>query len=111
MLPRRRVIKTKKWTDCVVESGGYLHYRKTKQLCFLACNNMFLNQTTYLTGTNSAPYSVAVADVNSDNKPDIVVANNGSNNVGVLLQRRQWHVSHSNYLLNWPQLSSISQLQ
>ena len=44
---------------------------------------MFLNQITYSTGTN--PYSVAVVDVNSDNKPDIVVANYLSNNVGVLL--------------------------
>ena len=44
---------------------------------------MFLNQTTYSTGTD--PHSVAVVDVNSDNKPDIVVANDDSNNVGVLL--------------------------
>ena len=29
--------------------------------------------------------SVAVVDVNSDNKPDIVVANQGSNSTGVLL--------------------------
>jgi hypothetical protein len=28
---------------------------------------------------------VAVVDVNSDSKPDIIVANSGSNNVGVLL--------------------------
>ena len=52
---------------------------------FNAGNGTFLAQTTYSTGTNSAPYSVAVADVNSDNKPDIIVANYGSNNVGVLL--------------------------
>ena len=32
-----------------------------------------------------APNSVAVVDVNSDNKPDIVVANLGSNNVVVLI--------------------------
>jgi hypothetical protein len=46
-------------------------------------NGTFLTQVTYLTGSN--PYSVAVVDVNSDNKPDIIVANSGSNNVGVLL--------------------------
>jgi hypothetical protein len=48
-----------------------------------AGNGTFLSQTTYSTGSN--PYSVAVVDVNSDNKPDIVVTNYGSSNVGVLL--------------------------
>ena len=50
-----------------------------------AGNGTFLNQITYSTGTGSTPYSVAVADVNGDNKPDIVAANLGTNNVGVLL--------------------------
>ena len=40
-------------------------------------------QTTYSTG--SSPYRVTVVDVNSDNKPDIIVTNFGSNNVGVFL--------------------------
>ncbi|CAF4424173.1 unnamed protein product, partial [Adineta steineri] len=31
------------------------------------------------------PYSVVLVDVNSDYKPDIIVANYGSANVGVLL--------------------------
>ncbi|CAF1107537.1 unnamed protein product [Adineta steineri] len=43
----------------------------------------FLNQTTYPVG--SSPYSVVVVDVNSDNKPDIIVANDGSDTVSVLL--------------------------
>ena len=47
-------------------------------------NGTFLNQTTYTTGGSSAPVGVAVVDVNGDNKPDIVVANSGGNNVGVL---------------------------
>jgi hypothetical protein len=47
--------------------------------------SMFLNQTTYSTGTGTSPRSVTVVDVNSDNKPDIVVANEYSANVGVLL--------------------------
>jgi hypothetical protein len=50
-----------------------------------AGSGTFLAQTTYSTGAGSDAYSVAVADVNSDSKPDIVVANLGSNNVGVLL--------------------------
>ena len=48
-------------------------------------NGTFLAQTTYSTGAGSNPRGVAVADVNSDNKPDIVVADYTSNNVGVLL--------------------------
>jgi predicted Fe-Mo cluster-binding NifX family protein len=50
-----------------------------------AGNGTFLAVTTYSTGTGSTPRAVAVVDVNSDNKPDIIVANSGSNNTGVLL--------------------------
>jgi hypothetical protein len=45
----------------------------------------FLPQTTYSTGSNSHPQSVSVVDMNCDNKPDIIVANSGNNNVGILL--------------------------
>ncbi|CAF4348425.1 unnamed protein product, partial [Rotaria socialis] len=46
-------------------------------------NGTFAAQTTYSTGYR--PYYVAAADVNGDGKTDIIVANSGSNNVGVLL--------------------------
>src|SRR4051812_22990680 len=36
-------------------------------------------------GVGSTPLSVAVADLNNDGKPDMVTANNGSNNVSVRL--------------------------
>jgi hypothetical protein len=42
----------------------------------------------YRTGGSSGPFwpvSIAIADVNGDHKPDLVVANGGSNAVGVLL--------------------------
>jgi hypothetical protein len=42
-------------------------------------------QTTYSTGSYSEPRGVAVVDVNSDSKLDIIVANSGSDTVGVLL--------------------------
>ena len=48
-------------------------------------NGTFANQVTYPTG--SCPRSVVVADVNGDNKFDIIVANGGSSNVGVLLNK------------------------
>ncbi|CAF1617708.1 unnamed protein product, partial [Rotaria magnacalcarata] len=48
-------------------------------------NGTFSAQTTYSTGSGSGPYYVVAVDVNDDNKPDIIVANYGSNNIGVLL--------------------------
>jgi hypothetical protein len=67
--------------DIVVANNGF----NNVGVLLNAGNGTFLNQTTYTTGTGSGLRSVAVADVNSDNKPDIVVPNNGLNNVGVLL--------------------------
>ena len=43
----------------------------------------FATQQTFATGTQ--PVSVTVADVNGDGMPDLIVANNGSNTVSVLL--------------------------
>ena len=48
-------------------------------------NGTFINQTTIFTGYDSDSYSLAVGDLNNDNKLDIVVANYGTNNVGVFL--------------------------
>ena len=44
---------------------------------------LFLPAVTYASG-GFAPSSVAVADMNGDGKPDLVVANSGSNTVGIL---------------------------
>ncbi len=48
-------------------------------------NGSFANQTTFSTAYDSDPYSLAVGDLNNDNKLDIIVANYGTNNVGVSL--------------------------
>jgi hypothetical protein len=48
-------------------------------------NGSFTKQTTFSTGYDCVPYSLVIADFNSDNKLDIVVANYGTNNVGVFL--------------------------
>ena len=43
----------------------------------------FADQATFATG--SSPFSVKVGDVNADGKPDLIVTNNNSNSVSVLL--------------------------
>ena len=45
----------------------------------------FLSMTTYSTGDDSLPQSMAIADFNNDNHLDIIVANYGKNTVGILL--------------------------
>jgi hypothetical protein len=47
-------------------------------------NGTFSSQTTYFTGLDSQPYSIAVGDFDNDTRLDIAVANYGINNVGIL---------------------------
>ncbi len=47
-------------------------------------NGIFANPLTYMIGTDSTPYSIAVADFNNDNRLDIVVANYGTNSIDIL---------------------------
>ncbi|CAF2088748.1 unnamed protein product [Rotaria magnacalcarata] len=48
-------------------------------------NGTFQSQRTYSTGYRSQSYSVVVGDFNSDNQPDIVAANHGTNSIGILI--------------------------
>ncbi|QOV90577.1 FG-GAP-like repeat-containing protein [Humisphaera borealis] len=48
-----------------------------------ATAGLFASETTFAVG--SRPFTVASADVNGDNKPDLITANFGSDNVSVLL--------------------------
>jgi hypothetical protein len=48
-------------------------------------NGLFANQTTYLTGPSSSPYSLAVSDFNNDTILYIFVAYYGNNELGVFL--------------------------
>ncbi|CAF1482548.1 unnamed protein product [Rotaria sordida] len=53
---------------------------------FLGYGNFsFASPTIYPTGPNSSPYGVAAGDFNNDTYIDIVVANYGSNNIGIFL--------------------------
>ena len=47
------------------------------------CPLSFVAPSNYPAGTN--PYSVAVGDFNADGRPDLAVANEGSNNLSILL--------------------------
>ena len=50
----------------------------------LGCGNgTFMSQTTYSTGSNSLPSSVAIGDFNNDSRLDIAVANSGAVNIGI----------------------------
>ena len=44
----------------------------------------FLNQTAYSTGSSSDPYSIASGNLNNDTKIDLVVANSGNQNLGLI---------------------------
>jgi hypothetical protein len=45
----------------------------------------FGDQSTYSSGSNSRPTSIAIGDFNNDNRLDIAVANTGTQNVAILL--------------------------
>ena len=49
-------------------------------------NGTFGNLTTFSTGENSNPQSIAVGDFNNDNKTDIVLAYSGTGSVGLFLK-------------------------
>ncbi|CAF1210047.1 unnamed protein product [Adineta ricciae] len=46
-------------------------------------NGVFQSVTVYSTGYDSLPCSLAIGDLNDDNQLDIVVANYGTNNIGI----------------------------
>ncbi|CAF2152836.1 unnamed protein product, partial [Rotaria magnacalcarata] len=48
-------------------------------------NQAFRNQMTLITGNGSRPRSLAIGDLNNDGQIDIVVANSGTNTVGIFL--------------------------
>ncbi|CAF3745768.1 unnamed protein product [Rotaria sp. Silwood1] len=48
-------------------------------------NGSFANQIIYSTGIESQPKSIAIGDLNNDKNMDIIVANSGSNNIGIFL--------------------------
>lgn len=67
--------------DIVVSNNG----TQTVGILLGFGNGSFDHPMTYSTGEGSGPRSIAVGDFNNDNKIDIVVANSGSNTIGVFL--------------------------
>lgn len=60
-------------------------YNNNISLFFGNGNGSFSAQTTVSTGRNSNPYSISVSDFNVDGYIDIVVDNDGSRTIGILL--------------------------
>jgi hypothetical protein len=67
--------------DIVVANNGANNF----MILFGSGYGTFVSQTTYSTGNGSQPCWVAVGDFNNDNRLDIVVANSGTNSIGVFL--------------------------
>ncbi|CAF3755537.1 unnamed protein product [Rotaria sp. Silwood1] len=70
-------------------------------------NGTFAPQMIYSTGTDSYPYAVAISDMNNDNRLDLIIANSGTNNIGILFGfnytsfRRQTTYSSEDSLGPW----------
>ncbi|CAF4361011.1 unnamed protein product [Adineta steineri] len=57
-----------------------LHQRST------TCAFILKSEAPSLIVSDSHPHSIAVADFNNDNLPDIVVPNSGTNSLGIFLR-------------------------
>ncbi|CAF1192554.1 unnamed protein product [Adineta ricciae] len=67
--------------DIVVANNG----TNDISLYFGYGNGTFRHHITYATGYDSFPYSVVVVDLNNDHYLDIVIANYGTDNIGIFL--------------------------
>ena len=48
-------------------------------------NGSFAEQMIYPTGDKSSPYAVVAGDLNNDNRLDLVIANSGTDSIGIFL--------------------------
>ena len=71
------------WSDIVV--ANYQH--GSVGILLSLGRGVFSSMTKYVTGNNSAPYSVVIADFNNDHHLDIVVSNSGTDELIILLGR------------------------
>ena len=61
----------------------------------------FAGVTTYPVGDGSQPHSLALGDFNNDSWLDIVVANYGTDSIGILLGRPHGNFSDHTAISNW----------
>ncbi|CAF1645956.1 unnamed protein product, partial [Adineta ricciae] len=83
-LPRSLVIvdfNKDNFKDIAVANSGSDNIR----IFFGDTDGSFSDEITLSTGIDSSPYAISISDFNNDNQLDIVVANYGSNTLGILL--------------------------
>ena len=68
-------------SDIVIANHG----KHSISVMFGYGNVSFFDPLTYSTGYDSLPYSVVSGDLNNDKWLDLVVANHGTNNIGIIL--------------------------
>ena len=69
------------WLDAVIANFE----ADTIEVALGDADKTFTKNGTYRAGTNSKPYSIAVAHINSDQHLDIAVAYFGINSIGIFL--------------------------
>lgn len=62
-------------------------------------SQLFLNQISYSTGTNSHPSSIAIADFNTDGLFDIAINNQGDDSIGIFINKGDGSLSSQ---INFP---------
>ena len=67
----------------VTNTSGSLSVFKNTSTSGVIAANSFAANVDFSTGTGTNPYSVAIGDLDGDGKPDLAIANSGSNSVSV----------------------------
>jgi len=71
--------------DGVLDIATANYFGNSTSILLGNANGAFGAPKSFSTGSGSLPDSIQSGDFNRDNKPDLIVANSGTNNIGILL--------------------------